>query len=93
MGILNFLFGRSSGSSRSSSSSNHEKMYNVRIKGTIQANGPKIINHVVQMNETQMRLFSGSKRYEAIEGWVNANYPGARINNIRSFGVEIKPAR
>jgi hypothetical protein len=66
------------------------KMYDVRIKGTIQANGPKTINRWVRMDATQMQLFTGSKRYDAIEGWIKANYPGATIPNIRSFGTEWK---
>ena len=65
-------------------------MYEVRIKGTIQANGPKSINQWVRMNETQMQMFTGSKRYEAIEGWIRANYPGATVPNIRSFGTEVR---
>lgn len=84
MGLFNFLFGGDS----SSESTSREEMYEVRIKGTIQANGPKIINRVVCMDRTQMQLFTGSKRYEAIEGWIKANYPGAKIPNIRSFEVE-----
>jgi hypothetical protein len=70
-----------------------QEMYDVRIKGTIQANGAKTINRVVRMDRTQMLLFTGSKRYEAIEGWIKANYPGAKIPNIRSFGTECKQVR
>jgi hypothetical protein len=69
-----------------------KKMYDVRIKGTIQANGPKTVNRWVRMDEIQMRLFTGSKRYEAIEGWIKANYPGATIPNIRNFATEWKSA-
>ena len=87
MGLFNFLFGSDDDSSESSSA---EEIYEVRIKGTIQANGPKTINKVVRMDRTQMQLFTGSKRYEAIEGWIKANYPGAKIPNIRNFGVESK---
>jgi hypothetical protein len=87
MGLLNFLFG---GDSYDSESIDNEEMYDVRIKGTIQANGPKTINRVVRMDRTQMQLFTGSKRYEAIEGWIRANYPGAKIPNIRNFGTECK---
>jgi hypothetical protein len=65
-------------------------MYDVRIKGTIQANGPRTIDRIVRMDETQMRLFTGSKRYETIEGWIRANYPGATIPNIRNFATECK---
>lgn len=86
MGLFNFLFGGDS----SSESTSKEEIYEVHIKGTIQANGPKIVNRIVRMDRTQMLLFTGSKRYEAIEGWIKANYPGAKIPNIRSFGVESK---
>jgi hypothetical protein len=88
MGLLSFLFGGDSYDSESTD--DNEEMYEVRIKGTIQANGPKTINRVVRMDRTQMQLFTGSKRYEAIEGWIRANYPGAKIPNIRSFGTESK---
>jgi hypothetical protein len=40
------------------------------------------------MDEAQMRLFTGSKRYEAIEGWIKANYPGAKISSIRGFTAQ-----
>ncbi|MDR1883533.1 MAG: hypothetical protein LBR26_12250, partial [Prevotella sp.] len=82
MGLFNLLFNDSSSESNEGS---EEKMYNVRIKGTIQANGPKTINRIVQMDRTQMLMFTGSKRYEAIEGWIRANYPGAKIPSIRGF--------
>ncbi|WP_163309607.1 hypothetical protein [Dysgonomonas sp. 521] len=69
-------------------------MYEVRIKGTIQCNGPKTINRVVIMDKTQMQMFTGSKRYEAIEGWIKANYPGAKPKgSYRDFGVESKPVK
>lgn len=88
MGLFSFLFGNDS-----SASSIGETLYDVRIKGTIQANGPKTINRVVRMDRTQMQLFTGSKRYEAIEGWIKANYPGAKIPNIRSFSTEYKTVK
>jgi hypothetical protein len=56
------------------------KMSESHIKDAIQASGPKVINQWGHMNETQMRLFTGSKCYEAIEGWIKANYQGARIH-------------
>jgi hypothetical protein len=35
------------------------------------------------MDETQKRMFTGSKRKEAMEGWVRANYPGStKINTL-----------
>lgn len=85
MGFLKFLF--------SNSTSENEQMYEVKIKGTVQAGGPKSINTTVLMNRTQMQLFTGRNRYEAIEGWINANYPGATIPNIRNFGTESKPVK
>jgi hypothetical protein len=87
MGILSFLFGSDS------SNPGSKTMYDVRIKGTIQANGPRTINRLVRMDETQMRLFTGSKRYEAIEGWIRANYPGATIPNVRNFAIECKSVK
>jgi hypothetical protein len=85
MGLFNFLFGGDS-----AGESGGETMYEVRIKGTIQANGPKTINRVIIVDRTQMLLFTGSRRYEALEGWIRANYPGAKIPNIRSFATEVK---
>jgi hypothetical protein len=59
------------------------KMYDVRIKGTIQANGPKPVDRWVRMDETQKRMFTGGKRKEALEGWVRANYPSfTKINTL-----------
>ena len=79
MGFFNKLF----------QSSSNDQMYDVRIKGTIQLNGSKTINHIVRMNKPQMQMFTGSKRYEAIEGWIKANYPGAKIPSIRGFSCEV----
>jgi hypothetical protein len=45
------------------------------------------------MDRDQMRLFTGSKRYEAIEGWLKANYPGAKIPSIRGFDAISKRVR
>lgn len=85
MGLFKLLFG---------GSSSEEQMYEVRIKGTIQCNGPKVINRVVVMDRAQMQMFTGSKRYETIEGWIKANYPGAKPQqSYRNFGVEAKPAK
>ncbi|KAA6330319.1 hypothetical protein EZS27_020958 [termite gut metagenome] len=82
MGLFNSLF---------QNSSTEKKMYEVRIKGSIQCNGPKMINTVVLMDKTQMQMFTGSKRYEAIEGWIKANYPAAKPqNSYRNFGIEVK---
>jgi hypothetical protein len=88
MGLFNFLFGESS-----PDSDGGEKMYNVRIRGTIQSNGPKRISRVVQMDRTQMLMFTGSKRYEAMEGWIKANYPGAKIPSIRSFIAKVESSK
>jgi hypothetical protein len=41
------------------------------------------------MDRTQMLMFTGSKRYEAIEGWIRANYPGAKIPSIRGFTAQV----
>lgn len=82
MGLFKSLFG--------DSQPEDEPMYEVKIKGTIQAGGPKPINKTVLMDRTQMQYFTGRNRYEAIEGWIRANYPGATIPNIRNFGTESK---
>ena len=68
-----------------------EELYQVRIKGTIQCNGPKIINKAFVADKVQAQMFQGSKRYEAIEGWIRANYPAAKPQaSYRNFGVEVK---
>ena len=86
MGLLKFLFGGSA-----ENTSYEAPMYEVKIKGTIQCNGPKIINKVVVMDQVQMKMFTGSKRYEAIEGWIKANYPAAKpLKSYRGFAVEAK---
>ena len=41
------------------------------------------------MDEKQARLFHGANRYEAIQEWIHANYPGAKIPKIRNFSTEI----
>lgn len=85
-GIFKLLF--------SSTPPREEQMYEVRIKGTINCNGPKPINRVVIMDTKQMQMFSGCKQNEAIEGWIKANYPAAKPQkNYRNFGVEVKPVK
>ncbi|KAA6337996.1 hypothetical protein EZS27_013970 [termite gut metagenome] len=85
MGLFNSLF---------QNSSTEKQMYEVRIKGSIQCNGPKMINTVVLMDKTQMEMFTGSKRYEAIAGWIKANYPSAKPqSSYRNFGIEVKQAK
>ncbi|KAA6311640.1 hypothetical protein EZS27_037272 [termite gut metagenome] len=85
MGLFNLLF---------QNSSTEKQMYEVRIKGSIQCNGPKMINTIILMDKTQMEMFTGSKRYEAIEGWIKANYPAAKPqNSYRNFGIEVKLAK
>lgn len=79
--------------SNGNSHGNKEKLYQVTIKGTVQANGPLSIRKTVVMDEKQARLFCGANRYEAMEGWIHANYPGAKIRNIRDFAAEIKPLK
>lgn len=54
------------------------KVYKIRFQGTIQLNGPKSINKVVEMDEVQARLFTGSQRKDAVEGWIRANYPSSK---------------
>jgi len=83
MGLFNFLFG----SDDSSESSSEQTMYEIHIVGTIQANGPKSINRKIIVDETQRQLFTGSKRKEALEGWVRANYPGVtKVNSLAVVG-------
>jgi hypothetical protein len=82
MGMLKFLFGGSP-----SESTNHEAIYEVRIKTTVYVNGLRTINQWVRMNRTQMPLFTGSnKQKDAIKGWIKANSIGAKIVN-RNFGT------
>lgn len=74
--------------------SKKEELYLVRIKGTLQCNGPKIINKTFIADKVQAQMFIGSKRYEAIEGWIRANYPAAKPRmSYRNFGVEVKPLK
>ena len=54
------------------------ELYRVRFQGTIQLNGSKSINKVVEMDRVQANLFTGSKRKEAVAGWIRTNYPGAK---------------
>lgn len=58
------------------------KVYKIKFQGTIQLNGPKSINKVVEMDEVQARLFTGSQRKDAVEGWIRANYPGAKNQSV-----------
>lgn len=71
-----------------------EELYEVRIKGTVQCNGPKVIDKRFVADKVQAQMFQGNKRYEAIEGWVRANYPAAKAQtSYRNFGVEVKRLR
>lgn len=73
------------------SRSKKEELYEIRIKGTVQCNGPKIINKTFVADKVQAQMFQGSRRYEAIEGWIHANYPSAKPqSSYRNFAVEVK---
>lgn len=54
------------------------RTYKIRFQGTIQSNGSKNVNRVVEMDEVQARIFTGSQRKEAVDGWIRSNYPGAK---------------
>ena len=83
MGILKSLFG----SDDSTKSSKGQAMYEIHIAGSIQANGSKHINRKIVVDETQKQLFTGSKRKEALEGWVRVNYPGVtKVNSLVVVG-------
>lgn len=71
--------------------SKKEQLYHVLIKGSIQCNGPKIIYKTFVADKLQAQMFTGSRKYEAIEGWIRANYPAAEPQtNYRNFSVEVK---
>lgn len=65
--------------------------YKVTVKGTVQLNGPVSVNKSIIVDERQAQMYTGAKRYDAIEGFLKVHYPGCRIPNIRNFGVEVKP--
>ncbi|MEG2339388.1 MAG: hypothetical protein RSA53_06325 [Odoribacter sp.] len=67
-----------------------EKQYQVTVKGTLQQNGPLTIKKTVILDQKQAGTFTGANRYEVIEAFLKIHYPGAKIPNIRNFGVEVK---
>ena len=69
-----------------------EKQSKVTVKGTGQLNGPKVINKTVIMDSSMANEFTGSKRYEVIEAFVNTHYPGVKINP-KNFGANVVPIK
>ncbi|WP_018665772.1 hypothetical protein [Bacteroides gallinarum] len=72
---------------------NKEQLYEIRIKGTIQCNGPKPISKTFIGDRLQAQMFTGSRRREALEDWVRANYPGADPQSGRNLAAEVKPLK
>lgn len=66
------------------------KQWEITIKGTGFLNGPVSINKTFLMDEVQAKAFNGTYRYEALEAYVQANYPGLKINP-RQFGIGVNP--
>jgi len=66
-----------------------KKMYDVRIRGTIQWKGPYAIDQWIRMDEVQFQMFRVSDR-QAMEAWVKTNYPGATLPNNTFRIVEKK---
>lgn len=65
--------------------------FKVTIKGTAQLNGPYPINASFETTDARLaQSFTGANRYQVIEGWIKANYPGVKISNIRSFGATVQ---
>lgn len=65
--------------------------YKVTVKGTAQLNGTYPINASFETTDSRLaQSFTGAKRYEVIEAWVKANYPGVKITNIRNFGATVQ---
>ncbi|WP_018665769.1 hypothetical protein [Bacteroides gallinarum] len=79
--------------SQTHSSNAKEQLYEIRIKGTIQCNGPKPINKTFIGDRLQAQMFTGSRRREALEDWVRANYPGAEPQSGRNLAAEVKPLK
>lgn len=67
-----------------------EKKYKITIKGTGQLNGPVIINKSFIIDDQKIaQSFNGNKRDEVITAWLNSNYPGMKIPNIKNFSANM----
>lgn len=83
MGLLKKLF-----------SDDAPKQWEVKIKGTVQRNGPIPVNRTFIVDDIrQAQAFQGANRYEVIAEWLRVNYPGATYDHIRHFAAEVKPVR
>lgn len=65
-----------------------EKRSQIHIKGTGQLNGPVIINDKVEMETSMANRFLGANRYEVIQGYLNANHPGVKVDP-KKIGVSV----
>jgi hypothetical protein len=65
-----------------------EKRSQIHIKGTGQLNGPVIINDKVEMETSMANRFMGANRYEVIQGYLNANHPGVKVDP-KKFGISV----
>jgi len=72
-----------------------EQMFDVRIVGCLQANGPITVNRVIRLDRAAAGLFQNAKtRQAAIDGWLSANYPGARRSpSSPHFTATVSPAK
>ena len=83
MGLLKKLF-----------SDDAPKQWEVKIKGTVQRNGPIPVNRTFIVDDIrQAQAFQGANRYEVIAEWLRVNYPGATYDHIRHFAAEVKPVK
>ena len=87
--LLMLIFGKN----KSANDSSKEVMYDVVIRGTIQLNGSKPLNHKVRMNQTQLNSFKGYNRKEVMRGWIQANYPGANLKTSHGVVSEYKKVK
>jgi hypothetical protein len=65
------------------------RMYKVTVRGTGQLNGPLKVDKTVIIEEQMAAKFNGGSRYEVIEAFVKTNYPGIRIDSIKSFAANV----
>lgn len=66
------------------------KKYKITVKGTGQLNGSRPINQSFITEDAKLaQSFTGANRYQVIEAWIQANYPGVKIPNIRSFSANV----
>lgn len=54
----------------------------VTIKGTVQLNGPKIVNITFECSKVEAQMYVGAHRKAMLDQWAQNHFPGYRSHTL-----------